>query len=169
MDVGYQAQHSSHLRACRLHRHPGGDGGEPHLPHSVLSSISDPHLTFSLLQAELREFGNSCLSFSEFSVSRVWGTRGEFGLTEKHLALVAIFSVPGSGVDWDRLSAPCIPPPTPLLSAYDSELSGGCLRGAGAGAVRATQQLPCPQDRGRKHEGLAGSQGLTASPPPSIS
>lgn len=42
------------------------------VPHSVPSSVSDPHLTFSLLQAELREFGNGCLSFSEFSVPGVW-------------------------------------------------------------------------------------------------
>lgn len=93
------------------------------------------------------------------------GARGDFGLTGERLALVAVFSVPDSGVDWNRLSAPY----SPLHSAYDSELSGACLTGVGVGAVRATQQLPCPQDRGKKHEGFAGSQGLTASPPPSIS
>lgn len=105
---------------------------------------------------------------AQFSIpARGGGGRGEFGLTEEHLALVDFFFL-SLAQGWTGIG--CQHPVAPLPpSAYDSELSGGCLRGAGIGAVRATQQLPCPLDRGRKHEGLAGSQGLTASPPPSIS
>jgi hypothetical protein len=38
----------------------------------------------------------------------IWIDRGALGPGR------FFFSVPGSGVDWDRLSAPCSPPPLPL-------------------------------------------------------
>lgn len=74
VDVGCRAQRSSHLRAPSLHRHPGGDGGEPS-PMVSQASIFAPRLTLSLPQAKLRESGGDCVFPSQSSLSPQCGVQ----------------------------------------------------------------------------------------------